>query len=93
MSVWNRDLLWVECLGGIKESVEAIGEGGEGGVDVGSVGFVRMLENHFWTAAAGDWSAEAVVVDVSVETDLLRVCFDLFRISPLNPSTGLCLFG
>lgn len=68
------------------------GSGVEGSDGVGLEG-LRMLENHFWTAEAGD-DSEGVVVDGVVvvvlrEPELLRVRFaDLVRFSPLKLSTA-----
>lgn len=67
-------------------------EGSDGGVGLLLEG-LRMLENHFWTAEAGD-DSEGVVVDGVVvvvlrEPELLRVRFaDLVRFSPLKISTA-----
>ena len=51
---------------------------------------LRMLENHFWIADAGDSSASDG--EYKSACDLLRLCFaDFERISPLTPSNVLCL--
>ena len=67
-------------------------EGSDGGVGLLLEG-LRMLENHFWTAEAGDESEGVGVVGVIVvvvvlrlSKEVLRVCFafaDFERISPL----------
>lgn len=56
-------------------------------VDV-ALGVLRMLENHLWTAEAGDSPA---VGSGGVSDLLRRCCSDFDRISPLKPSTALCL--
>lgn len=51
-----------------------------------------MLENHLWTAEAGDDGLEGEV-GISMVSDLLRLCLaDFDKISPLKPSTALDLF-
>ncbi len=93
-SVWKRDSRWVSWRGGRVGAVGSGvgGSGVEGSDGVGLEG-LRMLENHFWTAEAGD-DSEGVVVDGVVvvvlrEPELLRVRFaDLVRISPLKLSTA-----
>lgn len=71
--------------------VRAVGSGVGSGVCVGLVG-LRMLENHLWTAEAGDKSSVVVVVERMV-SEFLRLCFtDLERISPLKLSTALFPF-
>ena len=64
-------------------------EGSDGGVGLLLEG-LRMLENHFWTAEAGDESegvgVVVVVVVLRLSKEVLRVCFafaDFERISPL----------
>lgn len=60
---------------------------GEEGCVGGLEGGLRMLENHLWTANAGELSAGEEEGEFGVESrvsDLLRLCFaDLVRISPL----------
>lgn len=72
--------------------VRAVGSGVGSGVLCGGLAGLRMLENHLWTAEAGDMSS-GVVVAVAVVSEFLRLCFaDLERISPLKLSTALFLF-
>ena len=72
-------------------------EGSDGGVGL-LLEDLRMLENHFWTAEAGDESegvgVVVVVVVLRLSKEVLRVCFafaDFERISPLKLSTALFL--
>lgn len=53
---------------------------------------LRMLENHLWTAEAGDESDGEV--GTSVVSDVFRLCMaDFDRISPLKVSTALYLLS
>lgn len=96
-SAWNRDLRgsdWRrERVGG--GSCGGGGGGGRGGVGVSRLGGLRILENHLWTAAAGDSSEgeESGASRVLKDSDLLRECpVDFDMISPLKFSNALCLF-
>lgn len=65
---------------------------GLGRLEDGGAGLdgLRMLENHFWTADAGDTS-EGMAAAPTL-SDLFRLCSaDFERISPLKPSAALCL--
>jgi hypothetical protein len=71
----------------------AVGSGVASGVVCVGLAGLRMLENHLWTAEAGDKSCGCGVVVAVVVSEFLRLCFaDLERISPLKLSTALFLF-
>lgn len=85
-SSWKRDLRLVDSRGG---RVWGVGWGGLEGGGAGLDG-LRMLENHFWTADAGDTSD--ATAGPPMHSELFRLCLaDFERISQLKPSTTLCL--
>lgn len=90
----NRERRWVDKRGGRG----GFGSGMGGGVGSEGVG-LRMLENHFWTAEAGEMSAAGSGGVESVKAAiweffgvwLLLFFADFVSISPPKPSTALCL--
>lgn len=93
-SVWNRDLRCIDWRGGRGGAPRLlVGLGGVGsGEMVGSelLGILRLLKTHFWISDVGD-NASACGGS-KLDSHLFRVCIDVLeRISPLNPSSALCL--
>lgn len=87
MFLWNRDLRG----GSAGAAILLIDFGGVGlGLTVELFWGLRMLENHFWTADAGDSSSDG---GSRMTWELLRLCLaDFDRICPLMPSNALCLY-
>lgn len=81
---------------GVGEGVGEEARGGGGGGGGERVGGLRILENHFWTAEAGEMSTGGGGWSEK-DSELVRVwvwvCLaDFDRISPPTPSPALCLY-
>lgn len=91
-SVWNRVLRWNDWRGGRGGAPRLlVGLGGVGSGEVVGSEVLRLLEIHFWISDAGDNGSDCGTS--KLDSDLLRVWVAavLDRISPLIPSTALCL--